>query len=534
MATYLMIENPGVAPIEAFTLLGASTSANSTNKRKIGKFGSGSKNGISVALRYGLPPIVFAGKLRMEFGTRSQGVDTGIKTHNFNRVFVKYGGKDAEGKSKTSTEDLGWVLEYGASDWPNIEMALREFVSNAIDRAIDEGENDHRIKWVSDRLKRGESVEESSWLDELDEYRKTAEDYSNVTIDLVPESCVRAKDGSTRVFIPLDADLAEEDSTDAGRVENFYNNIEKWFLHFSEPELINQKIMPKAGHALRNLVKGQQTAVIYRCGVYVREVSPYEAQEALYDFNFLDSELEIDESRNVNDHTVKEAAGRAIANANAEELAAIMQAMIDGRKIWEHTFSSWNLRPQWDEPKELVIARKEKWQAAFQMVAGVGTVLATKDGRALAEQKGFNVIEASEGFVTAADLYGVATSDKVLSEDDKLGREIVDATPDAIMAVNAAWKLVKKHSMENGRERPAVKCFMTMMKNDGSLTRGFYRDDTVFINMSLTGIVTDEKHLSQDILAVALEEVGHHATGAADCVRPFQDWFINLCAKMMK
>ena len=37
-----------------------------------------------------------------------------------------------------STEDLGFVMSYGEKDWNGIALALREFVSNAIDRAIRE------------------------------------------------------------------------------------------------------------------------------------------------------------------------------------------------------------------------------------------------------------------------------------------------------------------------------------------------------------------------------------------------------------
>ena len=74
MTAYLKIENPGVPPAEAFTLLGASTKRGNDNAATIGKFGSGNKHGVAVLLRNKLPPTVFAGNLKMEFGTRPQGM----------------------------------------------------------------------------------------------------------------------------------------------------------------------------------------------------------------------------------------------------------------------------------------------------------------------------------------------------------------------------------------------------------------------------------------------------------------------------
>ena len=40
--------------------------------------------------------------------------------------------------SRSSAEDLGFVLDYGKQDWNEPALALREFVSNAIDRSIRE------------------------------------------------------------------------------------------------------------------------------------------------------------------------------------------------------------------------------------------------------------------------------------------------------------------------------------------------------------------------------------------------------------
>ena len=191
MPAFLRIENPGACPAEGFTVLGVSLADTSSNDGVIGQFGSGNKHGVAVCLRAGLSPIVFAGTLKLEFSTKPQTVTDGLASKDFGRVVVKYGGTDPiTGASRSATEDLGFVLDYGKQDWQEVALALREFISNAIDRSIRE---------------KG--------------------DWSGVKIEIVDEAQVRAKRDHTRVFVPMNADVLE-----------FFNNLGKWFLHFSEPE----------------------------------------------------------------------------------------------------------------------------------------------------------------------------------------------------------------------------------------------------------------------------------------------------------
>src|SRR5207245_7346132 len=156
-----------------------------------------------------------AGTLKLEFSTRPQVVSDNHATKEFNRVVVKYGGTDpVTGASRSSTEELGFVLDYGKQDWNEVALALREFVSNAIDRSIRE--------WG---------------------------DWSGVRIEVVDEAQVRARRDYTRVFVPLSAEVLE-----------FYNNLGRWFLHFSEPASLRQGILPKANGNLG----ARHAAVLYR------------------------------------------------------------------------------------------------------------------------------------------------------------------------------------------------------------------------------------------------------------------------------
>jgi len=515
MAAFLMIENPGVAPSEAFTLLGASTKRDSSNTGTIGKFGTGNKHGVAVLLRAGLEPNIFCGNLRLGFKTRQQNVDSGLGVHLFNRVVVQYSGKMANGQSRTGTEDLGFVLEHGATDWLSTDFALREFVSNAIDRAVEEGEASFLQTFWKDKSPeyKANAFEEYSneWYEikeALNEYRKTAKDYKNVTVEVVSEARVRAKSGCTRVFVPMNDE-----------VFNFYHNIGKWFLHFSEPELLNQTILPKRNRNLGN----RQTAVIYRRGVRVREFESDDTP-SLFDYNL--ENLQLDESRKVDDWRVQWEAAKAFSNSNKDVIGALWQSFIDGLKVWEAGFSE----------SALQYGNKEIWAESFEEIAGSNAVITTQKGGMQAARKGFKIIEAPEGIVRAAKTQGVKTPDAVLTNDEREGREIFDSTPDADAAVDFVWGVIQKYKLTNGKARPVVKTFRKVMDGGGQ-TLGYYRDNIVYINQDIAGsgaLQTGWHNLTQQLLTTAMEEVVHHVTGAVDFSRDLQDFILNLSVYMAK
>lgn len=217
---YLLIENPGVAAAESFTLLGASNKAGSD---AIGQFGSGTKFGVLALLREGLSPTIYCGNLKLEFGTK----DIVFDGCEQKQVFVKLSGKvhdgsSSVGKTVNRTQDLSLVLRYGEIDWKDSRLALREFVSNALDAV------------------KG--------------------DHTQVRVEIVAEP--RAKAGTTRVFVPL---------TDAGR--DFVTNLSQWFLHWSDKPWRTCPVLDKAA---------QGPARIYRRGVFVREITRH---NSLFDYN---------------------------------------------------------------------------------------------------------------------------------------------------------------------------------------------------------------------------------------------------------
>jgi hypothetical protein len=482
MPAFLKIENIGVCPPEGFTVLGVSLADTSNNEGVIGQFGSGNKHAVAVLLRHELSPVVFAGTLKLEFGTRPQTVADSQATKEFARVVVKYGGSDpVTGASRSSTEDLGFVLDYGKQDWQEVALALREFISNAIDRCIRE---------------KG--------------------DWSGVKVEIVDDGQVRAKRNHTRVFVPMN-----------GEVLAFYNSLGKWFLHFSEPASLNKAILPKRN---RNLGE-RKAAVIYRRGVRVREFESSDT-ESLFDYNLND--LTIDESRKASDWDVKHHCGRALGSADKDILAMLFDRLMNSDKaVWEFGFDTYSLHPSNQDSAEDEGRRRQNWQEAFSLVAGEDGVLTGKGPVEQLERKGYKPVKAPESLVNAAELYGVQTPGRVLSADELSGRALTEPTPDAQAAVDLVWELLEGVGLTNGKEKPPVKCFTSIL-DAGVMLNGYYRNGVVFINSDLgTGsVVCGRGALSDRLLKVALEETVHFISGATDNSRDFQDFLLNLAVKL--
>ena len=483
MPAYLKIENVGVCPPEGFTVLGVSLADTSTHEGVIGTFGSGGKHAVAVCLRNDLAPIVFAGTLKMEFSTRPQTVSDNQASKEFGRVVVKFGGTDPmTGANRSSTEDLGFVLDYGKHDWQEVDLALREFVSNAIDRSIRE---------------KG--------------------DWSGVKIEIVDDRQVRAKRDHTRVFVPMNADVLA-----------FYNNLGKWFLHFSEPESLSKAILPKNN---RNLSE-RKAAVIYRKGVRVREFESSD-QESLFDYNLND--LTIDESRKASDWDVRHHCGKALANADKPILAMLFDRLLNSDKgVWEFGFDTYSLQPCHHDNAEDELRKRQNWQDAFSLIAGEDAVLSGDGTADQLERKGYKAIKAPENLIRAAEQYGVQTPAKVLSADELSGRAVTEPTPDAQAAVDLVWDLLEEVGLTQEKAKPPVKCFSSIL-DGGVMLNGFYRDGTVFINSDLGGsgsVDAGRNGLSDRLVHVALEETVHYVTGATDNSRDFQNYLLDLAVKL--
>lgn len=485
MMLYMKIENPGTAAPEAFTLFGATSKKYTDDKRMIGLFGSGAKHGICRLLREGINTVIFCGTLRLSHYTKEiyiKGVNGESRQHL--QVCVKYGGKDEDGKSRSADVELSVTLDYGWVDWHSISLALRELISNAIDACYEQGL-----------------------------------DHKHVHISVVDEKEVRACKGTTRIFIPMTPE-----------VQRFHNHLGKWFLHFSEPHLLNESILPKNG---RNVPKREeqpiQRACIYRRGVFVRE---YESSSlpSLFDYNLCD--LQLNESRTFNDYQAKDAIGKALSAASPSYIAKILLAMIDGQEVFESTIESYSMSPSYDISKEEKEQRKKNWETALETVGGSNAVLVGSNVLAVSEmvhQKGFTPVKIkSAGWAKAAEEWGLPTETSILTEDDIDGAKYSEATPPVMEAMEWCWGLLMSHGNGgNNLSKPDVKCYYKHVK-EGSQEWGLYKNGCVYIHEEVANGDSDF------LKVIMMEELVHHITEATDYSRDFQTFLVRFCVSLGK
>jgi hypothetical protein len=86
-------------------------------------------------------------------------------------------------------------------------------------------------------------------------------------------------------------------------------------------------------------------------------------------------------------------------------------------------------------------------------------------------RKGYGPVLAPESLVNAAGRYGLQSPAKVLSADDRSGREVAAASPDAQAAVDLVWELLEEVGLTNGTGKPPVKCFTSILNGGVILKR---------------------------------------------------------------
>jgi len=104
------------------------------------------------------------------------------------------------------------------------------------------------------------------------------------------------------------------------------------------------------------------------------------------------------------------------------------------------------------------------------------------------------------------------------------------------MAVDFVWQLLEVVGLTNGKEKPPVKVFTSIL-DGGVQLNGFYRDGTVFIHEDLGGtasIVAGRQALSDRLVKVAMEEVAHWVTQATDNSRDFQNFLLDVAVKVAR
>ncbi len=469
MSDWLMVQNAGVAPLEGLTLFGASLTRKFGSEDTIGQFGSGSKHAVSVLLRNGIPVIFYLGNLRLEWFTESLKVKDELNEMEVPQVCVRITGKDEDGRQINRTEKLGWTLGFGSLDWDEVAMALREFVSNALDRSIRQYGN-----------------------------------YDNVEI-AVTEKEPRAKSGHTRIFVQA-----------VDPVVKYVKQLPKRFLHFGESENIKTPLLEKRNRATDDSDKG----CVYRCGVFVRNLD----KRTLFDYNF-DKRFKIDESRNAADYTVHAHMVYQLFQGDDQVREKVLKALTSREEYYEFTdMPTSTFKYYYDADPDSVNRYKKEWVTSFNAVYGPTAVLSSGvvQLETLLRNKGYTpVFVPYSGWRETLEWFGVKTEASVLNKDELAGKEIIEPTEDCKKALLSVWNFLGTRGVLNGKSMPDLKVFKKITEG-GSIALGEYRDNVVYIGESIS------MGWSKMLWQTMLEEVTHHVTGAADNSRDLQEFLFQV------
>ena len=467
---YIKIENPINTPISSafWTIWGASTKRDikDDDKRIIGQFGSGGNHSIALCLRQGVSPIIYNENQKLEFFTQPICLESINGTQTQHQVGVNISGKDSKGMVIRKREILNHTLSFGSIDWNDEAFAMREFISNAID---------------------------ACYLQGLD--------HTSVVIEIVEENKVRAKDGKIRVFLPLTTSI-----------QNFYNNIGSWFLHFSNPELLSATIFPR-----RNMnINHMNGSMIYRRGVLVCEVNSRD--EGIFDYNVDD--IKMNESRSVDSWTAVDKAAATISASNdAGVLCKLISSFNNDKKFWEKTFPNYYFNYPSQTTRDTV---KNAWQA----INGDKAVICTAVTAKMCKERGYNPVVLPDNYNDLFRKSGIMFDEDVLSPIELKGKQITDPSEDFVKATKFVWDRLASYDLVKDRPFPEIKGFSNEQTNNTVLF-GFWEKDTIAFNNMM------DKGMNAMLLHTVIEELVHHITKAYDGSRDFQNFLITIIAKTL-
>jgi hypothetical protein len=259
--------------------------------------------------------------------------------------------------------------------------------------------------------------------------------------------------------------------------------------------------------------------VIYREGVYVRTLEG----ESLFDYNFSTDEIRIDECRNSSEYYIKKAIAQKLGSCDTATLARVFDAAQRGIETVETVETTLDqdyvFGDYCNSPSE---TQAETWARAWEASAGPNAVVCDNGFAGdYVKKKGYEPRVAGAWAKSLRQIDGVKSADDVLNEDERQGRTLMGATPDALAAVDWAWEIATLCNLHGDKEKPLVRCFQEIGKA-GGVKSGFYKDGTVYIHID---IANDGQN--NELRKTAVEELTHYITGATDNSRDFQNFLID-------
>ena len=413
---FMMIQNTvsHIPTVNVMSTLGASTARGNDNK--IGQFGSGFKYSLAVLARHGLLDSlkICLGKDVYTFFTRGEdGRDSAGRDVYIEKIYMKTQGG--------STYDLNISVNFGAMDWTSVDMALREFVSNAID-----GQIEHTGR------------------------------ASDVKIEPVEKN--RAKDGFIRIYVEM-----------TRAVERYFDTIKDKFICLRHSYNPRETVLEK---------ENQGPARIYRKGVLVGEFGDM----SLFDYNI--PNIELKESRIVDSYEAERSAAAALVLDTTGKLAKYFEAM-GREDVWELDISPYYFNLANYKHVSAYPEMIKNYASAFLKANNGAVACRTKAEASAMEAKGYDAIvipkgEIFEGLIES----GADTSEKLMSKDEREGRVIVDTLPSHTKALDYIWGAIVRSGLHANKDKPSLKSFRRVELHDKRDAHALYdcTTETVLMN----------------------------------------------------
>jgi len=284
-------------------------------------------------------------------------------------------------------------------------------------------------------------------------------------------------------------------------ITRIFCTLPLYFLQISGRD--NLKIIPKSD---------KSPPRVYRKGVFVTQL---DSINSLLDYNF-DDELRIDECRNMPETVANCAIANAISK-NRDALRIVFRALKDEREVYEteklsytrlttsSSFGNRNTVELWNSVDGPNIMASDTTAKNNLLIA-----------------KRIDSCVVPNGWYHELRGVGVKTTVSCYTREEQDGIIIVPTSPDTRKLVLKIHDWFTENNLTN-KPYPDVRSFTVNMDGGGGMILGYYRNNTVYINIEYSTNI-----------ATIVEELSHYYTGAGDMTRDLQDFAFRSLASMLE
>jgi hypothetical protein len=315
------------------------------------------------------------------------------------------------------------MLEHGTQDWTTIQMALREFVANAIDRT----------------LRNGDRVPEDIVIHKVDAPAFSA--------------------GYTRIFIPWTDEIG-----------TWLNNIGHYFLHFTSNNWKDSSVIRK------NRIDKPR---YYKQGVLVHNEG---GQSSLFDYNFKD--IRLDESRNADSYACLSKAASLLAISGELVARKTLNAVFSGVSCTEVTrFYSCNLGASVEDrhAADWLNAFHHLYgsTAAIYNTSGIDGHLSKRGFKPV-------LLTNKEWYQFLTNCH-IPNAETILSNEELTIPNASEPTPAQVAMLKRVWNDLSALGLLNCASLPRLKQYFLLMDADSKQEFGQYKNGTVYVHNTLDG-----------------------------------------------